>query len=150
MHKFRRSKNGASIAFLAASNGLFASPLSYPASYTPKDLLVNLLSGEWDAKYSAVKWNATPCDLYGFNWELSEQLIIYPVIDTTFVICCGVEKLYYVVFSSAPMLTNEEGEFANANSCHVRDLNLGDGYELLKVDDPYEGIGTPPFLQFHN
>lgn len=170
-----------SIAFLLASNRLHASPPGYPASHMPKDLLINLLSGEWDAKHNAVKWKANPGDIHEFNAVLSDQTMLYSFIDTTFEIKSGDEQQYFVVFRTAPMMTNEEGEFMNANSCHVCGVNLGyftytkdndsiyvdnfkrnfakhgsfgsrsyslsiinmgDGYELLKVDDPYEGMGT--------
>ncbi len=169
------------IAFVLVSHDLYASPSVYPASYTPKDMLVNLLSGEWDAKHNAVKWKATPGDVHEFNGVLSAQSMLYSFIDTTFAVDLDGEKQYYVVFHTAPMMTNEDGEFVNANSCHVCGVNLGyftyskdkdsiyvdkfkrnfakhgsfgsrsyslsiinmgDGYELLKVDDPYEGMGT--------
>ena len=163
------------------SNSLFASPVGYPASYTPAEILVHLLNGEYKADQKGVKWFATPGDMHEFNGLLGAKNTLYSFVDTTMVIERGKEKVYYTIFHTAPMMTNDEGEFVNANNCHVCGVNigyfsytiendsiyvnklkrnfathgsfgeksyslsmvnLGDGYELLKVDDPYEGMGT--------
>lgn len=175
------SKTVLCIVLLLSTCVIHASFVSYSAYYKPADLLTNLLSGEWDAKHHVVKWRATPGDVHEFNGVLSAQSMLYSFIDTTFAVDLDGEKQYYVVFHTAPMMTNEDGEFVNANSCHVCGVNLGyftyskdkdsiyvdkfkrnfakhgsfgsrsyslsiinmgDGYELLKVDDPYEGMGT--------
>ena len=169
------------IFFFIISYGVHAAPAGYPLSYSPKDMLIDLLAGQWDAQYNTVKWKATPGDVHEFNGVLSTQPFLYSVVDTTFVMGRGDEQRYYVVFSTAPMMADETGELVNANSCHVcgvnlgffsytKDndsiyldkfkrniathgsfgsrpyalslINLGDGYELLQVDDPYEGMGT--------
>ena len=169
------------IAFMLISYCLVASPLEYPKSYTPENMLEHLLSGEYNTDRKAVKWHATPGDIHEFNGQLGENGALYSFVDTTFILQRGDEKVYYTIFRTAPMITSEEGEFVNANSCHVCGvnlgyfsytiendslyvnkfnrsfathgsfgaksyilsmINLGDGYELLKVDDPYEGMGT--------
>ncbi|MCC7525600.1 MAG: hypothetical protein IT250_12310 [Chitinophagaceae bacterium] len=169
-----------SIAFILMSYCLHASPSGYPASYTPADILKNLLSGEYNANQKAVKWYATPGDIHEFNGQPGEKNALYSFVDTTLVIERKTDKIYFVIFRTAPMVTNEEGEFVNANNCHVCGvnlgyfsytiendsiyvnkfkrnfathgsfgeksytlsmINLGDGYELLKVDDPYDGMG---------
>lgn len=151
-----------------------------PAPATPAQVLTNLLSGEYKPDLKAVKWQALPADIHEFNGQLGDKSALYSFIDTTMVIKRGEENLYYTIFRTAPMMTNEDGEFVNANSCHVCGVNvgyftytlendsmyvnkfkrniathgsfgqksyalsmvnLGDGYELLKVDDPYEGMG---------
>ena len=169
------------IAFMLISYCLGASPVSYPKSYTPENMLEHLLSGEYNTDRKAVKWHGTPGDIHEFNGQLGENRALYSFVDTTFILQRGDEKVYYTIFRTAPMITSEEGEFVNANSCHVCGvnlgyfsytiendslyvnkfnrsfathgsfgaksyilsmINLGDGYELLKVDDPYEGMGT--------
>lgn len=178
-----RKRNVALIVLLLVlfSNNLFASPVGYPESYTPADLLTSLLKGEYKANQKAVKWNATPADIHEFNGQLGEENLLYSFVDTTMMIERENEKIYYTIFRTAPMITNEDGEFENANNCHVCGvnlgyfsytiennsiyiqkfkrnfathgsfgiksyslsiINLGDGYDLLKVDDPYEGMGT--------
>lgn len=170
-----------SIAFILMSYCLHACPPAYPISFTPTDILKNLLSGEFNAKPAAVKWSATPGDIYEFNGLLGEKGALYSFVDTTMVIERENEKIYYTIFRTASMVTNEEDEFVNANNCHVCGvnlgyfsytiendsiyvnkfkrnfathgsfgtkaytlsmINLGDGYELLKVDDPYQGMGV--------
>lgn len=168
------------LLFLFSKN-LFASTVSYPVSFTPQQILTDLLGGEYHANQNSVRWSATPGDLHEFNGQFGENRTLYSFVDTTMVIQREAEKVYYSVFHSAPMVTNEEGEFVNANNCHVCGvnlgyfsytiegdsiyvnkfkrnfathgsfgeksytlslINLGDGYELLKVDDAYEGMGT--------
>ncbi len=177
-----RKRNVACIVllFVLFSNKLYASPLGYPASYTPAELLAKLLKGEYKVNQKSVKWSATPGDGHEFNGQLGENSVLYSFVDTTISIERGSEKIYYTIFHTAPMVTNDDGEFVNANNCHVCGLNLGyfsytiendgiyvnkfkrnfathgsfgekyytlsminlgDGYELLKVDDPYEGMG---------
>ena len=177
-----RTKNVAGIVllFVLFANNLFASPPGYPASVTPSEILTHLLNGEYKANQKAVKWNATPGDIHEFNGQLGENSVLYSFVDTTMVIERENEKVYFTIFHTAPIVTNEDGEFVNANNCHVCGLNLGyfsytiesdsiyvnkfkrnfathgsfgaksynlsminlgDGYELLKVDDPYEGMG---------
>ena len=177
-----RTKNVAGIVllFVLFANNLFASPPDYPASYTPAELLTKLLKGEYKTNQQAVRWNATPGDIHEFNGQLGENQVLFSFVDTTISIERGSEKIYYTIFHTAPMVTNDDGEFVNANNCHVCGLNLGyfsytiendsiyvnkfkrnfathgsfgaksynlsminlgDGYELLKVDDPYEGMG---------
>lgn len=170
-----------SATFFLSSYGTHASPLRYPAFYTPDVLLTALLNGEYHANKKAVKWLATPADIHEFNGQLGENNFLYSVVDTTMVIERATEKVYFIIFRTAPMVTNEEGEWVNANNCHVCGvklgycsytiegdsiyvqkfsrnfathgsfgektyslsiIDLGDGYELLKVDDPYEGMGT--------
>lgn len=177
----KRNVAGIVLLFVLFSNNLFASPPGYPASVTPSEILTHLLNGEYKAKFNAVKWNATPSDVHEFNGQLGEKSFLYSFVDTTMVISRENEKVYYTIFRTAPMITNEAGEFVNANSCHVCGvnlgyfsytiegdsiyiqkfkrnfathgsfgekayslsiINLGDGYELLKVDDPYDGMGT--------
>jgi len=168
------------IALMLISYQLNASPAGYPISYKPKDLLKELLAGEGINGLNGVKWYATPGDVLEFNAHFSETGVLYSIIDTTFAFDREGEKLYYVIFGTAPMVTNEEGDFVNSNSCHVCGvnlgyfsyttdndsiyvnkfkrnfavhgsfgeksytlsiINLGDAYDLLRVDDPYEGMG---------
>jgi hypothetical protein len=168
------------IAFLLMSCCLHASPIGYPTNYTPENILINLLSGEYNAKFNAVKWSATPGDIHEFNGQFGENRALFSFVDTTMMFKRGDENVYYTIFRTSPMITNEEGKFENANNCHVCGvnlgyfsytiendsiyiqkfkrnfathgsfgaksytlsmINLGDGYELLKVDDPYEGMG---------
>ncbi len=46
-----RKKNmaGIVIVLVLCTNGLFASPIGYPASYTPAELLSHLFNGEYKA-----------------------------------------------------------------------------------------------------
>lgn len=168
------------IAFILISYCMVASPVSYPKSYTPENMLEHLLSGEYNTDRKAVKWYATPGDIHEFNGQLGENRALFSFVDTTMIIKRGDENVYYTIFRTAPMITSEEGDFVNANSCHICGvnlgyfsytiendsiyitkfkrnfathgsfgaksfslsmINLGDGYELLKVDDPYEGMG---------
>ncbi len=178
----KTNSSGLLLLLLLFSNSLYAtSPGNYPASTTPAEMLTDLLDGEYQASQKAVKWLATPGDVHEFNAQLGENRILYSFIDTTMTVKRGNENVYYTVFRTSPMVTNEDGEFVNANSCHVCGvslgyfsytiendsiyikkfkrnfathgsfgeksytlsmINLGDGYELLKVDDPYEGMGT--------
>lgn len=163
------------------SNSLLASPVAYPATYTPAELLTALLSGAYDVNQKSVKWSATAGDIHEFNGQLGEQNVLYSFIDTTMTINREGEKIYYTIFHTSPMVINEEAEYVNPNNCHVCGvnlgyfsyiiendsiyirkfkrnfathgsfgeksydlsmINLGNGYELLKVDDPYEGMGT--------
>lgn len=172
---------GIVLLFVFYANNLYAAPVGYPVAATPAELLTQLLNGEYKANVKAVKWSATPGDIHEFNGQLGEKSVLYSFVDTTMVISRENEKVYYTIFRTAPMITNEEGEFVNANSCHVCGvnlgyfsytieddsiyiqkfkrnfathgsfgeksyslsmINLGDGYELLKVDDPYDGMGT--------
>lgn len=178
-----RKKNmaGIVIVLVLCTNGLFASPIGYPASYTPAELLSHLFNGEYKADKKGVKWSATPGDIHEFNGQLGEQNVLYSFIDTTMTIDREGEKIYYTIFHTSPMVINEEGKLVNPNNCHVCGvnlgyfsyiiendsiyiqkfkrnfathgsfgeksydlsmINLGNGYELLKVDDPYEGMGT--------
>ena len=162
------------------SNSLYASPVAYPVNYTPAELLTALLSGAYDANQKSVKLSATAGDIHEFNGQLGENQALFSLVDTTISIERGSENIYYTIFHTAPMVTNDDGEFVNANNCHVCGvnlgyfsytiegdsiyiqkfkrnfathgsfgeksytlsmINLGDGYELLKVDDPYEGMG---------
>jgi hypothetical protein len=164
------------------SKSLFAfSWREYPSYYTPSQILAILLTGEYQAKWKAVKWTATPGDMYEFNGQHGEKNTLYSLVDTTMVIDNGYEKVYYTIFRTAPMVIDEYGEFVNSNGCHICGIklgyfsytiandsisinqfkrnfavhgsfgeknytlsmiNLGDGYELLKVDDPYDGMGV--------
>lgn len=178
-----RTKNVAGIVllFVLFANNINASPLGYPASVTPSEILTHLLNGEYKAKFNAVKWSATRGDIHEFNGQLGEQNVLYSFIDTTMTIDREGEKIYYTIFHTSPMVINEEGKLVNPNNCHVCGvnlgyfsyiiendsiyiqkfkrnfathgsfgeksydlsmINLGNGYELLKVDDPYEGMGT--------
>ena len=177
-----RQKNLAAITLLLLllSNNLSASSYGYPASYTPADLLSHLLKGEYNANQQSVKWPATPGDIHEFNAQLAENSVLYSFVDTTMAIQRENQKVYYAIFRTAAMITNEEGKFANANNCHVCGvnlgyvsyriendsiyvdkfrrnfathgafgsnsyslslINLGEGYELLRIDDPYDGMG---------
>ncbi|OJU28601.1 MAG: hypothetical protein BGN92_09710 [Sphingobacteriales bacterium 41-5] len=150
-------------------------------SQSPQEILKHLLAGEVDAKNNVVKWNATPADIHELNGAFIEKPVLYTTVDTSFKVKRESDTLYYVIFRTAPMITDEEGNFVNSNSCHVCGVNLGyfsytiendsiylnnfkrnfathgsfgsktytlsfvnlgDGYELLRVDDPYEGMGT--------
>lgn len=150
-------------------------------SQSPQEILKYQLAGDVDAKNNAVKWNATPADIHEFNGAFIEKPVLYTIVDTTFKVKRESDTLYYVIFRTAPMITDEEGNFVNSNSCHVCGVNLGyfsytiendsiylnnfkrnfathgsfgsktytlsfvnlgDGYELLRVDDAYEGMGT--------
>lgn len=181
-HKYqKRTIAGIVLLFILIANNLFASAVRYPASATPAEVLTNLLNGEYLPNQKVVKWNAAPGDIHEFNGQIGENSVLYSFVDTTIVIERENEKVYYTIFRTAPMVTNEDGEFVNANNCHVCGvvlgyfyytlendsiyinkfkrnfathgsfgeksytlsmINLGDGYELLKVDDPYEGMGT--------
>ncbi|NTS43819.1 hypothetical protein HRG84_23255 [Flavisolibacter sp. BT320] len=177
----KRIVGGIVLLLVLLSNNLYAAPVGYPASATPSEILTHLLNGEYKVNVKGVKWNATPGDIHEFNGQLGEKSVLYSFVDTTMVISRENEKVYYTIFRTAPMMTNEDGEFVNANSCHVCGvalgyfsytieddsiyiqkfkrnfathgsfgeksyslsiINLGDDYELLKVDDPYEGMGT--------
>ena len=177
----KRTVAGILLLLFFLSYNLYAAPVGYPASATPAEVLTHLLNGQYKVNVKAVKWNATPGDIHEFNGQLGEKSVLYSFVDTTMVISRENEKVYYTIFRTAPMMTNEEGEFVNANSCHVCGvnlgyfsytiegdsiyiqkfkrnfathgsfgekayslsmINLGDGFELLKVDDPYEGMGT--------
>ncbi|RYY69028.1 MAG: hypothetical protein EOO13_10680 [Chitinophagaceae bacterium] len=177
----KRIVGGIVLLLVLLSNNLYAAPVGYPASATPSEILTHLLNGEYKVNVKGVKWNATPGDIHEFNGQLWEKSVLYSFVDTTMVISRENEKVYYTIFRTAPMMTNEDGEFVNANSCHVCGvalgyfsytieddsiyiqkfkrnfathgsfgeksyslsiINLGDDYELLKVDDPYEGMGT--------
>lgn len=168
------------IAFVLISYSLYAAPVSYPKSITPEKMLEHLLSGEYKKGLNAVEWHATPGDIHEFNGQLGDKQTLYTIVDTTFILPRGDEKVYYTIFRSAPMIRNEEGEFVNASNCHacgvnlgyysytiendslhvtkfrrnfathgsfgaksynLSMVNLGEGYELLKVDDPYDGMG---------
>lgn len=170
-----------SVALMLISCTLCTSQGAYPTSHAPGYLLGDLLSGEYDEGSKAVKWYATPGDIIEFNGQLGENGALYSLVDTTVIVQRGDDKVYYTIFRTAPMITNEEGDFVNASNCHVCGvnlgyfsyiiendsiyvnkfkrsfathgsfgaksyslsmINLGDGYELLKVDDPYEGMGT--------
>ncbi|RYF84515.1 MAG: hypothetical protein EOO03_14685 [Chitinophagaceae bacterium] len=172
----KRNIAGIVLLLVLFSNNLYAAPVGYAASAIPAEILTHLLNGEYKANVKGVKWNATPGDIHEFNGQLGERNDLYSFVDTTMVIDRGTEKIYYTIFRTAPMITNEDGEFVNANSCHVCGvalgyfsytieddsiyiqkfrrnfathgsfgeksytlslINLGDGYELLKVDDPY-------------
>ncbi len=161
-------------------NSLLASPIAYPVTYTPAELLTGLLSGEYNPNHKSVKWPATLGDIHEFNGQFAEKSVLYSFVDTTMIIKRDDENVYYTIFRTASMITNEDGEFVNANNCHVCGLNLGyfsytiendsiyiqkfkrnfathgsfgeksyrlslinlgDGYELLMVDDPYDGMG---------
>ncbi|OWR13341.1 hypothetical protein [Chryseobacterium sp. VAUSW3] len=175
------NSSGLLLLLLLFANSLYAiSPGNYPASTTPAEILNDLLDGEYQATQKAVKWLATPGDVHEFNGQLGENSVLYSFIDTTMTVKRGNENVYYTVFRTSPMVSNEDGEFVNANSCHMCGvslgyfsytiendsiyiqkfkrnfathgsfgeksytlsmINLGDGYELLKVDDPYEGMG---------
>lgn len=180
-HNQKRNVAAIVMVLVLFANNLYAAPVGYPASATPAEVLTNLLNGEYLRNQKAVKWNATPGDIHEYNGQLGENSVLYSFVDTTMVIDRGTEKVYYTIFRTAPMITNEDGEFVNANSCHVCGvnlgyfsytiegdsiyiqkfkrnfathgsfgeksytlsmINLGHGYELLKVDDPYEGMGT--------
>ncbi len=179
-NKYRKGYAGLVLLLALLSNNPRALAQAYPASYTPVELLTQLLDGELRANSNSVKWSATPGDMHEFNGQLVKNSVLYSFVDTTMVIDRGNEKVFYTIFRTAPMITNEEGEFVNANNCHVCGvnlgyfsytiendsiyvnkfkrnfathgsfgeksytlsmINLGDGYELVKVDDPYEGMG---------
>jgi methionine-rich copper-binding protein CopC len=168
------------IAFVLISYSLNAAPVSYPKSITPEKMLEHLLSGEYKKGLNAVEWHATPGDIHEFNGQFGDNQTLYTIVDTTFILLRGDEKVYYTIFRTAPMIRHEEGEFVNASNCHacgvnlgyfsytiendslhvtkfrrnfathgsfgaksynLSMVNLGEGYELLKVDDPYDGMG---------
>lgn len=177
----KRNVAGVLVLLILFSNSLYASPVGYPASSTPAELLTHLLNGEYKAHQKAVNWSATPGDIYEFNGQLGENSVLYSFVDTTMIIEREAEKVYYTIFRTAPMVINEDGDLINPNNCHVCGvnlgyfsytiendsiylnkfkrsfathgtfgeksytlsmINLGYGYELLKVDDPYDGMGT--------
>ena len=150
-------------------------------STTPEAILTRLLAGEMDAKHNAVKWKPTPGDIEEYHGQISNKAALFTIIDTVFKVDRELDTLYYIVFRTAPMITDEDGGFVNSNSCHACGVNLGyfsytvendsiyinkykrnfathgsfgnksyllslvnlgDGYEYLKVDDHYEGMGT--------
>ena len=167
-----------------ASRLIADSAAAYPQRYTPsathQEMLVDLLSGAWDANHQGIIWKGTAGDMHEFNAQLNPNPYLYTFVDTCFAIDRGADTLYYVVFRTAAMTTNEAGGLVPVNSCHVCGLNigyysytvdqdsiylhrfkrnlathgsfgaptytlsminLGEGYALLKVDDPYEGMG---------
>lgn len=151
----------------------------YHFSEPKENILRNLLGGEIDTLHNAVKWNPTPGDVHEFN-ALGDGSL-YTFVDTSFEVKGEGTSTIHIIFYTAPMVTDEDGEFVNANSCHVcgvslgyisltKDndslymnryrrnfathgtfgaknyaisfVNIGDGYELIKIDDAYNGMGV--------